>query len=207
MRIGPARQSRTQEGPHRLALAVRVPFGERARHRGDQPGLGGGRLEGFALPAVERALHRFARIVAAEQFQHAVAVMRKVGVQPHPAAVAAAVKPGDPVPDLLRRFAAAAHIALAAELDRGIAHRDAGALALSGTEPPQFGGRERRRRDARLRGGADRERRGKHRLGAGQIDRVERLDGLVREAPQRRERTFRIGQTHAPTLSAHRDKC
>ncbi len=83
---------------------MRVPFGERARHRDDQPGLGRGRLERLALPAVERALHRFARIVAAEQLQHAVAVMRKIGVQPHPAPVAAAVEPGDLVPQLLRRL-------------------------------------------------------------------------------------------------------
>ena len=39
-------------------------------------------------------------IVAAEQLQHAVAVMREVGVQPHPAPVAAAVEPGDLVPRL-----------------------------------------------------------------------------------------------------------
>ena len=70
--------------------------------RGDQSGFRRGGLERLALPAVERALHRFARIVAAEQLQHAVAVMREIGVQPHPAPVAAAIEPGDLVPDLAR---------------------------------------------------------------------------------------------------------
>ena len=50
-------------------------------------------LERFRLPAVERLLHRGAVVLAAEQLEHAVAVMRKIRVQAHPAPVAAAIEP------------------------------------------------------------------------------------------------------------------
>ena len=76
----------------RAPLRVRVPFGERAAHGHDQPRLRRRRLERFALPAIERALHGRALMLAAEQPENAVAVVRKIGVQPHPAAVAAAIE-------------------------------------------------------------------------------------------------------------------
>ena len=63
---------------------------------------------------------------------------------------------------------------LAAKFDRGVAHVDADLLLPPGAQPPQLGGRERGRRDARLRGGADREGGGQYGLAAGEGHRVER---------------------------------
>ena len=44
----------------------------------------------------------FAGIIAAEERQHSIAMMRKIGVQTNPAAIAAAVYPGDLVPNVGR---------------------------------------------------------------------------------------------------------
>src|ERR1043165_3040393 len=107
---------------------MRVPLGERPRRADDQPGLCCSALEFLRLPVIECALHRLARIVAAEQLEHAVAMMRKVRVQPHPAPVAAAIESRDLVPDFAAALSRDAQIALAAKLDRGIAHRDADLL-------------------------------------------------------------------------------
>ena len=49
----------------RLALRVRGPLGRRAHHGGDQPGLGGGRLERLGVPFEQRRLHRLALVGAA----------------------------------------------------------------------------------------------------------------------------------------------
>src|SRR5437764_10588632 len=114
--------------------------------------------------------------------------MRKIRVQPHPTAVAAAIRAGDLVPEVGRRSAGDAQIALAAALDRGVAHVDRGLLALSGAQPPQLGRDKRRRRDARLRGGSDRERGGQHRVGAGELYALERGRIAGGLAPQRGQR-------------------
>src|SRR5258708_36139007 len=100
---------------------MRIPFGERARRRDDEPGFSGGGFERFRLPAIERLLHRGAIVRAAKQLERAVAMVREVRMQPNPAAVAAAIEPGDLVPQLGRGLAGDAQIALAAKLDRGIA--------------------------------------------------------------------------------------
>ncbi len=83
-------------------------------------------------------------------------MMRQIGVQPHPAAVAAAIKTGNAVVMVLGHLAVDAQIALAAKFDRALAHLDADVLPAAGAQPPQFGGSERRRADRRLRGRADR---------------------------------------------------
>ena len=77
----------------------------RAHHGGDQLGLGGGRLELFGVPLQERRLHRLALVGALQQLEDAVAMMRKIGVQPHPAAIAGAIDAGDLVPQRRRRLA------------------------------------------------------------------------------------------------------
>jgi hypothetical protein len=77
-------------------------------------------------------------------------VVGKIGVQPHPASIGAAVEAGDPVPDFRRRIAVATQIALAAELDCRVAHGDTDALPPPGAQPSQFGRRERGSRDRRL---------------------------------------------------------
>jgi hypothetical protein len=97
---------------------------------------------------------------------------------------------------------------VAAEFDRRIAHRDADTLRLSAAQPPELGRGERGGRDARSRGGADRERGGQRRLGAGEFELLEGGFGLRREAPEARERVFRfLRSAHdAPTLSARRGR-
>src|SRR5947209_10661517 len=132
--------------------------------------------------------------------------MWEIRVQAHPASVTAAVKSGDLVPQLLWRLAVNAQVALAAKLDRGIAHVDAHALLPSCAQPPQLGGGERCSRDARLCGGADGERGRERRLAAGQHDRIERFLALPGVAPQRGEHfVWMFGRTHdAPTVSTRR---
>ncbi len=83
-------------------------------------------------------------------------MMRQIGMQPRPAAVAAAIKPGDVVVMIVRNFAVDAQITLAAEFDRRVSHVDADALAAAGAQPPQFRGSQRRRPDRRLRRRSDR---------------------------------------------------
>src|ERR1051325_1896502 len=119
-------------------------------------------------------------------------MMREIRVQPHPALVTAAVKACDLVPDLARGLARDAQVALAAKLDRGVAHLDADLLLPPCTQPPQLGGCERGCRDGGLRGSSDGERGGERWLAAGQSSGVERGPGLAREPPQRGERVFGI---------------
>ena len=58
----------------------------------------------ISIPSIQRPLHRSAVVVAAEQLERAVAMMRQVGVQPHPAAVATAVEAGDRVAIIVSGF-------------------------------------------------------------------------------------------------------
>jgi hypothetical protein len=126
-------------------------------------------------------------------------------MQPHEAAVAATVQSRDLVPQVRRRPAVQAEIALAAKLDGRVAHRHADALTHSAAQAPQLGRRERGGADACLRGGADREARRQHWLGAGQLDRFEGGGILPGVAPERRQ--CLPGVCHAPTVSARRASC
>ena len=65
---------------------------------------------------------------AIEKGEDAVAMMGKIGVKAHEAAVAASIKTGDLVPRLRRGIPLDAQIALAAKLDRGVAPIDADRL-------------------------------------------------------------------------------
>lgn len=112
----------------------------------------------------------------AQQRQRAVAMVREIGMDAHPAAVAAWVDAGDLVPDIGRH---AVDLEVAAALLRRVAHVHRHALALPAAQMPDLGRGQRGGRDAGLGGRADGERRGQHRLGAMQLDVVERL---VRQA-------------------------
>ena len=91
-RVADPLDAEQRQARDRAALRMRVPFRERARGGDDQAGLGGGVFQREGLPAVERALHRGAVVVGAQQLERAGAVVRQVGVQAHPAAIAAAVE-------------------------------------------------------------------------------------------------------------------
>ena len=175
---------------------MRVPFGERAARGDDEAGCCRGIFELLGLPGVERALHRAAIVLAAEQLEQAATMVRQVGVQPHPTAVAAAIKSGDAVVIFGRNLAVDAQIAFAAEFDGGCAHVDGDALAPAAAQPPQFAGRESSRGDARLRGGADRERGRQHRLRAGKLDVLQCIVVLLCGTPQSGEDVERIGSGH-----------
>ena len=140
-----------------LPLGVAVPFGESPAGGHDKAGLGCGCLQFLAVPAVQRLLHRRRVVRAFEQRQQAVAMMRQIGVQPHPAAVAAAKQPGDGVVIFLIRLAVDAQIALTAKLDCGISHVHTDVLVLTGAHPPHFRGSQCRSRNRGLGCSADRE--------------------------------------------------
>ena len=97
-------------------------------------------------------------------------MVRQIGVQSHPASIAAAIEADGLVAMLVRRLAIDAQIALAAELDPGVPHVDADALPAPGAQTPQLVRGKRRRGDGCLRRGADRERGRQHRFRAGQRD-------------------------------------
>src|ERR1700676_11923 len=116
---------------HRYALWVVVPLLERA-HRGDHESRSGRSLfELLRTPVKQRLLHGSLVVVAVEQRQHAVAVMREIGVQTNPSAIAAAVDPCDLVPKVGRRLSVNTVIALATELDGRMAHVDRDELVSS----------------------------------------------------------------------------
>ena len=186
-----------RQGRDRAALGMRVPFGKRAHRGHDQPGLGRRRFQIFRAPVLQRLLDRIAVVGAAQQFQHAVAVMREIGVQAYPTPVAAAVGAGDLVPEIRQGLGGDAQIALAAALDRCVAHVERDALAFVGPQPPQLGRGERGCRDARLRGGADRKRGRQHRIRAGELDVFERGRIPAERAPERRQRLGGRGRSDA----------
>ena len=148
-------RKRRQRGD-RLSLRVVIPFGERAAGGDDKTGCRRRVFEFFRLPTVERALHRSAIMFAAEQLEQSTAVVRQISVQPHPAPVAAAIKPGDAVVIFGRHLAVDAQVALAAEFDRRRAHVDGDALAAARAQPPQLVRRQCRSGEGCLCGSSDR---------------------------------------------------
>ncbi len=162
-----------------------VPFLEAAQCRNHQARVGRRGLEGFGVPLVQRGLYGCLVIGAAQQAHHAVAVVREIGMQAHPAAVAAAVDAGQLVPQFGRGAAVDAQVAFAAEFGDGMAHVDADVLPAAGAAVPQCGGCQRRGAKAGLGGGAHGKARRQHRLGAVQLQVRQRLGGQAGIAPQR----------------------
>jgi len=95
-------------------------------------------------------------------------------MQPHPAAVAAAVKPGDVVVIFLVRLAVDLQITLAAKFDGRMTHVDGDVLPLAGAQSPKLSRRQRRSRNRCLGGSPGGEGGGQHRLVAAEADVVER---------------------------------
>src|SRR5262249_1081427 len=126
-------------------------------------------------------------MVAAEQPEDPVTMMGEIAVNPHPAAVTAAVETGDLAVPVARRCAVDAQVAFGAEFDRRMAQVDVAVLAPAAAQAPKFGGCERGGRDACLRRGTDRKRRGKCWLGARQCDRLKGGCRLAGKPPQRRQ--------------------
>ncbi len=142
---------------HSAALRMPIPLRERPAGGDDETRFGRGGLERLGLPVVERALHGGLVMRTAEQFEQAVTMMRQIGVQPRPAAIAAAVETADAVVEIIHRLAVDAQITFAAELDRRAPHIDGNALPAAGAQAPYLRRRQSRRRNRRLRRSADRE--------------------------------------------------
>src|SRR6516225_9605667 len=99
-----------------------IPFGDRARCGNDETCVRGRGLERLRAPCIERALHARSVRRTAEQCDQTRAMVRQDRVQPYPAAVAAAIKAADIVPDLVRRLAVDRDVMLAAKLDGRAPH-------------------------------------------------------------------------------------
>jgi hypothetical protein len=168
-----------------------VPFGEAAQRGHAQPGGGRLGLELEGAPIAQRGGDRVAVVGAAEQREHAVTVMREVGVQARPAPVAANIGVGDAVPRIGRRGAVDAQPALGLERSRGMAHVDRDLLCRAAAHAAELAGRQRRGGDRGLRRVAERERRRQHRILPRQPDAGERRRRQVERAPQRGERLAR----------------
>src|SRR5262249_60843700 len=97
--------------------------------RQHEGGHGGGGLERPTAPFIEGALDCRSVMAAAEQGKSTVAMDGQIGMEPPPAAIAAAIESRDRVVIFGRRLSIEAQVAFAAEFDRGAAHVDADALA------------------------------------------------------------------------------
>ena len=168
----------------RLALRVAIPFSERAACSDDEACFGGRSFERLGGHAVERPLDGGFVVRHAEELEQSAAMMRQIGVQPCPAAVAAAVKPGEVVVIFVIRFAVDAQITLAAKFDRRRAHIDADALPAAATQPPDLGRRERRSPDRRLGRRPDRKGRRQDRLSASEENVIQARSIETRAPPQ-----------------------
>src|SRR5256885_370667 len=108
-----------------------VPLVEGSLRRSHESRSARSLLELLRAPVEQRLLHGSLVVAACEQRQNPVAVMREIGVQTNPPAVAAAVYPCDLVPKLRRRLSVNTEIALATELDGRVAHVDRNILVPS----------------------------------------------------------------------------
>ena len=139
----------------------------------------------------QRGCHRLARAVATEQLQHAGAVVREIGVQPDPAAIAAAIGAGDVVPAGPRLAAGERQVALGAEFQGGVAHVDARRLGRPAARLVHRRRRRGRRGDAGLRRRADPEGGGQRRFRPAQDHLAERRRGQPGQAPEAAETSRR----------------
>ncbi len=159
---------------YRLCLRGCEPFVMRAHHRDDTAaGIGGG-FKFLTLP-----LHQSARYVVAFRFAiqdltDVIAVMRKVGVKTHEAAITRFVNTSDNIPGRWRRLVVDAQIALAATLNRRMRHIDGDALRLTAAGFPYFRSGKTGSRNRGLRRSTDAKRRRKHWLRPGQCHGIER---------------------------------
>ena len=197
-------------GQH-LALRVGVPLLEAAGRGHHQAGIGGLGLEGFGAPAAQRLLHRVApggvTRRQAQQPQRAVAVVREVGMDAHPARFAigpAGVQARHRVPG--RQLATVdQEVGAAVQRGMGAVHRHPLALADAAAQVPQLCRRQRRRAQGRLRGRGHGKRGGQHRRIAGDIGAGQCRFRQAGRAPQRLQRPCRrclTAHASAPVLSA-----
>jgi hypothetical protein len=172
------------------------PLGRRAQHGGNQPGLGNRRFKALGLPLPQRGGDGVAVIGHAQELEDAVAMVRKVGMQANLAAIARVIDAGDFVPGRPGRLIVEAHIALAAELDRGMAHIDVQRLPATAALAPELGGGEPGGRDGGLRNGADAKRRRQRRLATGQDHILQGLRAAAGVPPQLGQNVHRLSRPY-----------
>ncbi|WP_205409793.1 hypothetical protein [Pseudothauera hydrothermalis] len=129
--------------------------------------LGRSLLERQRQPAQQGPLHVGARgrcRIQAQQAQRTIAVMLEVGVHTH-MTIGTTVQTGKRVP---KRRLLAVERKPAGAFGGGVGHVDSDTLAQPPARMTQFASGERGRGNTHLRSGADRERRRKHRIAAGQ---------------------------------------
>src|SRR5215471_15260666 len=110
---------------------MRIPFLARSHSSHDTPLLGDCGLKRDSVPGKQLALHPLADRRAAEQLEDRGAMVREVGMQPHPPPTPGCVEAGERIPEARWRGAVDPQITLTAELDRGVAHVDADALGAA----------------------------------------------------------------------------
>ena len=148
-------------------MGRRVPLREAAQGRGDQAGIGGGALEIDSTPAQQGLLGVGAGCggrVQPQQAQRTVAVVREIGVDPHPA-VGTGIQARELVPWV---GAYAVDAEPAAAFERRMHQVDLHLLARRAAPMAKFAGGQRRSRDADLRGGGHGKGRRQHRFTPGQ---------------------------------------
>ena len=182
-RIADALDAQQRLRRNRLPLRMRIPFFETAQGGDHQSALGGRLLEFQGPPGAQsvlriRALRRLRR--EPQQPQRAVAVMRKIRMHAHPS-VRATIQAGKFVPDFRR---ASIDAEPAGAFERRVQHVDAHVLPRLAARVAQFAGRQGGRRDRRLRGGADGERRRQNGICAGEQSVRQRLGRHLPQLPQ-----------------------
>ena len=159
------------QGRNGDGLRVRLPFVRRANEGGAQAGRSEPRLQVSGLALRHRSGHGGAAVGATQHLQHALVVVREVGVELHPAVVGRLVIAEDRARFIPRRLAIDRQVAIAAEHRQRAPHADLDGLWPAAARLPDLRGGE------RLRGN----RRGGHRAD---------LEG-------RRQGAFGLGEAHA----------
>ena len=172
----------------RETLRMGLPLRARAHHARGQGRRGERVLQVTGAPLRDSRTDSLARVLAAEDLERSLVVMRHVGVDLDPAGVTRLVEAEERIAEVDVRLALGTEIALAPERGDGGAQVDRNGLAPPRPQPPDLAGCERAGGDHGGGRGADLEVRGQDRVGARERDALERGGIAAGEAPQRLER-------------------
>lgn len=174
-------------GCQRLCFAAPVPFGKRPEPGNRETGFGCRAVEFFGPPVSEGARYRRALACRAEQLENPVAMMRKVGVQPHPA-IGGGIEARDRIPERGRGCSVDPQVALGSAFEGGIAERNGDGRRRPAAQPEKFACGQSSRADARRRRSADGKARGQYGIGAAEADGRKRLRRKAGASPDLGER-------------------
>ncbi len=163
---------------------MRRPLARRADQGGAQAGIGQRLVERRAIPAFDRLGHRRAIVRTAQHLQYPRQMVRKVGVQLNPAAIARCIEAHHRIAQSRRRPAVDTQIALAAKRGQRAPHFNLDTLPATGAQAKAFGSGQSVCRDRRGGQRAHTIDRWQARVVAAERNRVERCGVAARSGPE-----------------------